>query len=375
MIDEAVVNYYELLQLDRSAADADIKAAISKKRRLWIKRQASADPGRRTEAETIVRQLDAAESALLDPANRRRYDQQLASQRPQAPAAVDGSADWLDRARAYLDAGNATAAQRAAREATTQRGNDHGAWAVRAHASFLLGQAADAEFEFAEAIRLEPATVEYHQDLGEVYGMQEKWTQALREFQAALRLSPGNPVARTSIAQVYLANERSREALKLMESVVAEHPDNEVFRFYLAAALDGAARESLTQLRDDSVLATSVAQVALLTEHADRIAALRLKDPEVRESIADLRGLAANATEMMWVHSANLRMYIGTFVVLVGIAICGLGSGQADGVLMGLFLFVPAACLVAYAYTQRHRKPRYEHARRIFAGDVVRPGI
>jgi tetratricopeptide (TPR) repeat protein len=377
MIEEALINYYELLQVPQTADAAEIKAAISAKRRVWIKRQASADAARRAEAEETVRRLDEAEGTLLDATRRREYDQRLAQQ-PTAAAtstAADGSGDWLDRARAYLEMGNPTAAHRAACEATTQRGSDHAAWAMRAHSSFLLGNPADAEFEFAEAIRLQPGQVEYHQDLGEVYGMQEKWQQALREFNTALQLSPGNPVARTSITQVYLSTHEARKALELMEAVVRENPDNEVFKYYLAAALDGAARESLTLLRDDSILATSAAQVVLLEEHADRMAALNLKDPEVRDSIADLRRLASAAQEMMWIHSSNWQAY----AIALGVLVCGLfgglGSSNGGAVALSLLVFAPLTGAVIYAYVMRHRKPTWEHAARVFQGDIVRRGI
>jgi len=376
MLEEALINYYELLQVSQTAETAEIKAAISAKRRVWIKRQASADSARRAEAEETVRRLDEAERILLDAARRREYDQRLAQQSTAAPpATADGSGDWLQRARAYLDIGSLTAAHRAACEATTQRGNDHAAWALRAHASFLMGNPADAEFEFAEAIRLRPEQAEYHQDLGEVYGMQEKWQPALREFNTALHLSPVNPVAQTSIAQVHLNLNQATKALELMETVVRDNPDNAVFKFYLAAALDGAARESLTLLRDDTIVATSLAQVALLEESADRMAKLNLKDPEVRESIAELRRLADTAQEVSWIHSDNWYAYAFALLVLTCGLFGGLGSGSGGGVATGLLVFAPLIGVVIYAYVMRHRKPVWQHAGQVFQGQVVRRGI
>ncbi|MFI5912356.1 tetratricopeptide repeat protein [Dactylosporangium sp. NPDC051541] len=370
------VDYYEILQIPETADTDQIKAAVSQQRRVWIKRQASADPKRRGEAETRVRNIDEAERTLLNAGQRTAYDRRLPEQRKAAPEAAppDGEADWLDRARAYLEMGNPGAAHRAAREATNQRGGDHGAWFVRAHSSFLLGQAADAEFEFAEAIRIAPEEPDYHQDLGEVYAQQEKYAQAMREFEIALRQAPGNPVTRTAIAQVQLATDEPHKALKIMEAVVKEHPDNDFFKYYLGAALESSARASITLLRDGTIIVTSEAQAALLEKHARRILKLNLKDKDAAEAVAELQRLADTSREMMWVHSGAWQVY--AFVLAASLCgLCGgIGSGDGGAVAGGIFLGGGIAAAVVAIYVTRHRKPAYEHAAKHLTGQVVRWG-
>lgn len=371
------VNYYEILEVPQTADAAQIKAAVSKQRRTWIKRQGSADASRRTEAEGRVRNIDEAERILLTPARRQAFDDQLAAHIRSGARddVIDQSSDWLDRARAYLGMGNANAANRAAREATTRKGNDHEAWSIRAHSSFLMGQPADAEFEFAEAIRLAPDEPDYHQDLGEVFGVQEKWTQAMREFETALRLSPGNPVARTSIAQVLASTGKRVSALKIMEGVVAENPDNNFFKYYLAVTLDGAARESLTLLTDDAVIVTSAAQANLLDNYAKRMEALQLDDEEVAESIIDLRRMASSGRKMMWIHGGAWQVYAFALAVLLCGFCGGLGSGDGGGIASAVFVTGPLAALLIFVYVKRHRRHSYEHAAKQLGGLIVRRGI
>ncbi|HEY6737500.1 MAG TPA: DnaJ domain-containing protein, partial [Actinopolymorphaceae bacterium] len=75
-------SYYDLLELPTSASEDDIRAAIRQQRRLWVRRQSSPDPARRSEAEQRVRDLDQAERTLLDPTARAEYDRTLAGVTP-----------------------------------------------------------------------------------------------------------------------------------------------------------------------------------------------------------------------------------------------------------------------------------------------------
>jgi tetratricopeptide (TPR) repeat protein len=372
------VDYYELLQIAQTASLEEVKSAISHQRRIWIKRQASADPQRRAEAETRVRRLDEAERVLLSPAQRRDYDRQLPERRGtdgRPEIGADSATGWVERARTYLDGGNVGAAHRAAREATNQRGGDHEAWYVRAHSSFLLGQVTDAEFEFAEAIRIAPEEPDYHHDLGEVYLQQEKWPLALREFEIALRLSPDNPVTRTGIAQVMLGTEQPARALEIMEAVVRDNPRNQSFKYYLGAALEAVARSSMTLLRDGSIVVTSATQAELLEHHANRIAKLRLVDEDASLAVAELRRMATDARQLMWIHSQSWQVYAFVLVALVCGMFGGLGSGSGGGVAFGLLVAGPLAAGVIYMYVARHRKPAYEHAAKSLGGQVARWGV
>jgi predicted Zn-dependent protease len=366
MTTQTFLNFYELLALAPSASPDEIREAVRKQRRQWVKRQASADPAKRAEAEVKVRQLDEAERTLLDPVLRGGFDEQLRNYRPPAPTPDGQAGDWLAKAQVYLDQGHVAAAHVAAREAINQRGSDDAAWYIRAHASFLMGQARDAEYEFAEAIRLQPANPDYHFDLGDVLAQQEKWDSALREYETALRFQPRNPQYRTAIAQVYCATDKARQALAIMEQVVAEFGDDEVFRYYLAVALHDSAVESMSEFSDGH-LPTSEAQVAIAERHAARIEGLRIDNSDTRELASGLRELARESRKPRWLPSGHLKAYIFTFLGLL------LLSGLVDG--FAAFIWLVAAGGLVWVYVYRHRKPTWQHRRSVLAGEIIRPGI
>jgi tetratricopeptide (TPR) repeat protein len=379
------VNLYEILQVAQTAPEDEIRKAITKQRRQWVKRTSSADPARRTEAEARVRDIDRAEKVLLNRTSRAAFDNELANYRPPVPPAA-GAADsvgWLDKARTYLQDENANAANYAAREALTLRGDDHEAWFIRAHSSFLLGNARDAEYEFGEAIRLQPQSGPYHYGLGEIYAAQEKWKSALSEYEQALRLDAGNPEYQTSIAQVYLMNEMAGKALDIMEDVVRRHPNNSAFTFYLAIALHDSALESLGEIKPlvfngqvvdaGGFAIISEAQANLVAAHADRIASLNVRSPEVGTMVAEMRQMVAEAHGMRW-NLAGTKAWLIAFVVLGIIPLFGGSSGGSPGVAV-LGLLACAAIITLYVLVKR--RPFWRHRRKALSdmGRLLREGI
>lgn len=362
------VNLYEVLQVSQASGADEIRKAITKQRRQWIKRQGSADPDRRAEAEARVRDIDRAEKVLLDASARAAFDRELTDYRPPAgPAAGGNGIDWLDRARTYLDQDNPNAANYAAREAINLRGNDDAAWFVRAHSSFLMGNANDAEYEFAEAIRLSPQNPLYHYGLGEVYAAMGKWQQAMRKYEEALRLDPGNPEYRTSIAQVFLQNDMAANALEIMESVVREHPDNPAFRYYLAIALHDELLDHLGKIKaivlhgevlsEGGFFILSEAQASLVSKRADDIANLKTGDPDITRMVEELREMAQEARKPKW-NWANWHKWFLAFLIF-GIVpfIGGVGGGGAGSVFMGFLMMV----LIGGMFYMLRHKPTWQH--------------
>jgi cytochrome c-type biogenesis protein CcmH/NrfG len=362
------VNLYEVLQVGQTANAEDIRKAITKQRRQWIKRQGSADPERRAEAEARVRDIDRAEKVLLVSNARATFDRELADYRPPSgPAAGGNGIDWLDRARAYLDQENPNAANYAASEAINQRGNDDAAWFVRAHSSFLMGNAGDAEYEFAEAIRLSPQNSLYHYGLGEAYAAIGKWEQALRKYEEALRLDPGNPEYRTSIAQVFLQNDMGGKALEIMESVVREHPDNPAFRYYLAIALHDELLDHLGKIKavvlhgevlsEGGFYILSEEQASLVSKRADRIANLQTGDPDVTGMVEELRAMVQEAREPKWNWTNWHKWFLALLIVGIVPFMSGIGSGSPGTAFMGFLMIILIGGLF---YVLRH-KPMWRH--------------
>lgn len=361
------VNFYDVLQVSSTASAAELRSAITTQRRVWVKRQASPDPARRAEAETRVRDIDAAEKTLLDTGARARFDAQLADYRPpvaETPA-VAGDAAWIDRARAYLDADNPSAANYAAREALNQRSSDDEAWYIRAHSSFMLGNWRDAEYEFAEAIRLQPANAWYHYGLGEVYATQTKWRSALSEFEQAVKIEPANPVYRTSIAQVYLANDKAGEAVRIMEAVVKEHPGNAVFGYYLAIALHDSMLDSLGKVRPGVApnagryVIVSEQQVQLVQRTISRIKTMKIADPDIKGLVGDMERMVREATAIRW-DLQGIGGWLGAFFLLGFLPfVIGVGGAGPGPALFGLFV----GGGIAWGCVASKRRPAWRHVR------------
>lgn len=73
-------DYYALLGLNRSADADTIREAINRELRVWSHRTNAPELEKRQAAERKIKILEEAESTLLDPTRRARYDRNLASQ-------------------------------------------------------------------------------------------------------------------------------------------------------------------------------------------------------------------------------------------------------------------------------------------------------
>ncbi|MCA0308553.1 MAG: tetratricopeptide repeat protein [Actinobacteria bacterium] len=365
------VDFYDILNLPQTADAARIRDGIRVQRRLWNKRAGQADPTGKQLAERRIRELAEAERVLLDQGRRQQYDASFSSERSRAQAEQSsagtsaGATNWLQRARDFIEAGNAHSANYAAREAIAVNGADHEAWSIRANSSFMLGDYRDAGFEFREAIRLQPQNATYHFDYGDALCANGEFSAALGEYESALRLDPGELVYKTAIANLYLLTSRPGEALNLMEDVVRQAPDNPFFSYYLAAALHDVTLSKWSKLTNGSFLITSESQIAVTRDLSNRALALKFDDDKLRASIRENLDFANQAAEVIWRHSSNVLWYVGA--VLIGLF--SLMSGNGGMILFGLIL---AGGAIA-AYVARHRKPRWQFHQQ--SSSVARAGV
>ncbi|MEV8375216.1 tetratricopeptide repeat protein [Kribbella sp. NPDC056861] len=352
------VDLYQVLQVSATADMEAVRSAVAKQRHLWVKRQTSADPGRRTEAEARVRDIDRAEQVLLDLSSRAAFDRERNAHRPS-------------------DADNPGAAHYATRGAI-----DAEAWFLRAHSSFLLGNVSDAGHEFTEAIRLRPDSALYHYGFAEALAAQEKWREALVEYEHALRLDPGNPEYRTSIAVACLQDEKADRAVELMEALITEFPETEVYEYYLGIALHDNALDALGQIKpfaytgrmadSGGYSVVSEAQADWLERQAGRIQALRCKDPEIRRTAEHLMELATDARNVRW-NLEGSGPWVGAFVLFGVLPFLGGLSVSAGAVIFGLIV----GGLIAALFTSTRRAPVWKHKLTALTetGRLLYPGI
>ena len=70
-------DYYQLLNIDRTASTEEISKAYRQQLRLWRSRTNAPDLDRRQEAERVLQELDTAKKILLDRTSRAEYDRLL----------------------------------------------------------------------------------------------------------------------------------------------------------------------------------------------------------------------------------------------------------------------------------------------------------
>jgi tetratricopeptide (TPR) repeat protein len=351
----AFVDLYAVLGVPSTADNEEIRAAIRNQRRVWTKRQGSADAKRRQEAEERVRNIDRAEQVLLDTGRRNQFDADRLTKGSQAPPTpvveADGHRDWVVTARQHLEAGQAAQANYAAREAINNNGSDPNAWYIRAHSSFLLGNWSDSEYEFNEAIRLRPDEAEYHFDLGSAYEAAKRWADALRKYEDALRIEPGNPMYKIAVASVYLQNGLPERALPIAEEVVAANPDIEAFQFYLAWALADNIASYATVLHDDTFILTTEEQARRAVKDMERASKLRFTEPEMRRYINDRLEWARKAAAVQWDRPSTLWPWI--VGALVGLIMLFSGGGAT-------FLGILVLGGIGFLYKWRHNVPGWQ---------------
>jgi len=72
-------NFYQILNVAPTAQEEEIKKALHQALRLWSNRTNAPQIDRRQEAERMVKQLEEAETVLLNAAKRAEYDRQQKS--------------------------------------------------------------------------------------------------------------------------------------------------------------------------------------------------------------------------------------------------------------------------------------------------------
>jgi tetratricopeptide (TPR) repeat protein len=351
----ALVNFYEVLELDPGADAEAIRTAVRKQRREWRNRSAHPKAETRALAERMTEHIAHAEDTLLDPARRAAYDQQLAAQlnSPQKEVLETGGRDWITVIRQYLVDGNPSAANYAAREATSQQPSSAEGWYLRGTSSALLRDLADAEFAMGEAIRLDPNNASYHAELGDLYASAEDWRRAQDCYQRASDLEPHNQYFRVGMASMLSAQGRPDLALPTLEAAVRDSRQTELFRYHLAIALIDDLTDKWSRFADGSSAILNSAQLDLTRTTLARVEELDVDEPDLNQHVADVTRLAADAERVAWSHSTNLVAY---------------GFGMVGALF--LFLAISAAPLIGIAgvaalvaipvvYAKRHHVPGY----------------
>ncbi|GAA3338681.1 hypothetical protein GCM10017714_11030 [Curtobacterium pusillum] len=370
----ALVNYYEVLDVAQHADTTTITDAIKQQRTTWRKRATLPKAETRAAAEQMTARLAEAEQVLLDAARRTAYDRQLAAETEAARASghsTAGARDWVAIAAQHLQDGNASAANMAAREATTNTPDVPLAWAMRGTSSNHLGNTADAEFAFLEAIRLDPTSAALYSDLADVYSGTENWRQALAAFERAAALDPGDPSNAVGAAMSHAALDEYEEALPILKQAAEEHPEVDSFQHSYAAVLADYAASRWSKYPDGTSSILSQAQLDQGYQVLAVIDDLRISDPELIGHIQEFRAHVDESAKVRNHPSQHVRAYVFGYFVAIFVVLFGLGGGSGGLTTLGIVLMV----LLIVVMVMRHRMANWKWRRKHSDKAVAATGL
>ncbi|GAA2758123.1 tetratricopeptide repeat protein [Actinopolymorpha rutila] len=346
------VDYYEILEVAPGASTEQIRAAITAQRRVWVRRQSSPDPERRAYAEQRVRDVDAAEKALLDAAARSAYDEKLARARRSAATKGTGTG-----AGGQGSGSNGDAVRDRVPAPTPAPGGPGGPRGPGPSGGTGSGGSGGPG---TSGHRRDP-DLDDHLRRGDRYLEQGRWRLAQAEYDYVREREPDNLRALTGLGAAQVGAGRVKEGLTVLQRAVEANPEAEDVKVALATALYEVAVTSVDHWGDgrgtDRPVITSRRQYTLVRRHLRRIRKLELTDWNVTMYAEELKDLLAEARAPVWVRSRSLRLYL---VPLAG-AILFVALAHVES------LRVVGACwivLIVALYVLRHRQPAWKQHRR-----------
>jgi Flp pilus assembly protein TadD len=364
------VNYYEILGVDKTASDDQIKAAVKAGRALWFPRQQHPKREVEREAQDRMKNIRDAEKILLNPESRAAHDKAIAAYvpprpapTPQAESAGGTQRDWVAEAAKHLRENAPAAAAGAAREATQRDGANPEAWALRGRSSLLLNQADSAIFEFGEAVRLQPASDEFHGDLGSAYEVKHDYDQAISCFRTAQQLAPNVRRYPMSIGSLYIMEDKPKEAIQILEPLQTAQPDDQAVNYLLAFALRDDTFYSWSPVGGDTSrrLITTREQVDTTKRNIERAQALAFDDDDLRADLNSYLGNARKAERASFRFPgrkvASSSGGAGCLMVIVYLAALGIIFGVLSSQpIIGVVLLLAAA----FGWYKLAFKPRWK---------------
>lgn len=299
-----MADYYELLDVRRSATPEMIRAAITAQRRVWVRRQSSPDPARRTEAEQRVRDIDAAERTLLDPERRRAYDSKGPAPEP---VRVEPRTEATRQPPPRPTTGNVP----------------------------------------------ETGSAAFHIRRGDRLLDEGKWPLAIAEYEAARERDPESIEALEGIALAYFRSHRVNEALKVLDQALAEQPDNENVKLTMMNALYQSA---LAEVGEDQRI-TSRRELSAVKSRLRRMRKVGASDRHSPMMMQHLNDILRAARKARWRPSFNKKWYA---ILLTGSLLLAVSQQTTFSYVMGGIFFAAFVAL----YVVRHRIPNWRVDRR-----------
>ncbi|MBD8070713.1 tetratricopeptide repeat protein [Bacillus sp. PS06] len=230
-------NFYELIQVDSSISQDELKEKLIEAQRKWLGRTNAPDLKRRQDAERKIELLNEAEAILLDPAKRAQYDKELEASKYQFNTEEQSTVDHtnlnadelVDEAWTLLEKGRTADAVVVGKRATEKSSSNPNAWAVLARAHYMWNEFDDAIYEYKKAIDIATNNDVFYYDLSDVYmdhprlSDAEKINYAEQLIRKALSIKPTERAYHFRLA--YLARFKGEydHAIEILKKLIETH--------------------------------------------------------------------------------------------------------------------------------------------------------
>lgn len=253
-------NYYFLLDLDKNMSIAEIKSAIEKQKKKYIKMLNSPKIEKQAEAQNKLLLLESADKVFSDENTKNQYDQEVAnsktgtepnynsSEKHQYHHTSEGENDYIIYYNQAVEAINRTdgaSALAAATKAFNLMPNDKDSNYLMAHAHYTFGNIADAVQYLNTTLTIDPTFDAAYCDLGEIlithYSDIE---QGKLKLEQCLKINPGNEKALLFLGSLYNEYNDLTSAKQYLEQLVQYHPNNHSYQTRLKEVKDKENRKN-----------------------------------------------------------------------------------------------------------------------------------
>lgn len=357
-----MINYYELLNIEQDATEAEIKKAVRQQRAKYRRRvDSSPDIDTRSVAEKKIDQIGEAEKVLLDPDQRQSYDQRLESAPSETTSDMpnnSGGQDWISAAWSYYRNGDSRKAYSAAKEATEVDRNNPLAWRVRALMADEMENPDDAEFSIDQALRLAPDDPNVHALAASISSDHEDYKNAENEYRVAIRLDPSDYISAVQLGWMIAIQGREQEAVDWLRELHQEHPDvetiNDGFVSLSLVAMETKCSKSLGKFPTDNV-PTNEKQVEIAQKFIEELSSVSPINESVHEKLQSYKEVIEYAGRRNFEKSkigTGIGMIVFWFVVILilGWLFDGFMNFLVDIVATAIFAFVVYTTVMPYGW-------------------------
>ena len=217
--------------------------------------------------------------------------------------------------------------------------------------------------EFGEAVRLQPASDEFHGDLGSAYEVKHDYDKAITSFRTAQDLAPTVRRYPMSIGSLYIIEDKPKQAIAILEPLQTAQPEDQAVNYLLAFALRDDTFQAWSPVGGDATrrLITTREQVDTTKRNIERAQALAFDDDDLRSDLSGYLGNARKAERQSFRFpgrgAASSSGGMGCLMALVYLAAIGIIIGVLSSQpIVGVILLLA----VAFGWYKLAFRPRWK---------------